>query len=252
MKFIATNFKNILLLLAAVFIILLLHDCKGRKDHTAAIEKANRNLQQKHRQDSIDNENRCIVYEMKVREAQGQRQLKEVEKRETDKKVAIQQKEIDRLVAIVRNSNNNSNNSINSVSVTPEYKRACDSLPTEIDKLNAALVEKDSAINEWSSILAYEVQIRDEEIYWQGNYIDTLREDFNRQTALLRSSLQQGKPRGRLLGGVGLIGNEVNPLSGTKINLAYQSKGGKQYQGGAMIFKGGVYYEATVLITLIK
>lgn len=257
MTFIAKYWSQILLAAVLLFLFFALKDCKGRKDQYAAIQQAHNELQAKVRQDSINNARAHEQYEAKARDAKGLRQLAEREKTDADNKVATQQRTIDRLTAVIRNSSNNSNSS-DLVQVTPTYKSACDSLPTKIDKLNAALVEKDSAINEWSDILGYEIQIRDEEIYRQMNYTDSLRADFNRQTALLKSAISQGKPRGRLLGGIGIMGNEQKILAGANIKLAYQTKTGKQYQISAhgLQLPGmnsvQVVYEGAVLFSILK
>lgn len=184
-------------------------------------------------------------------EWKGKEQLAEVEQREADTKVKQQQKTIDRLVTVIRE---NTGKPVDSsfVLVSPEFKEACEDMPRAIAELNKVIAEKDTAINEWTNILAYEVQQRDSTIDALGVQIGKVMELNKRQSKITEDALKAAKPRGRLLGGVGLIGNEVNFVSGTKINLAYQSKGGKQYQVGGMLFKGGVYYEATVLITLIK
>jgi hypothetical protein len=159
------------------------------------------------------------------------------------------------LVAVIRSTPEIPDSSF--VLVSPDYKAACDSLPAQIDILNLALADKDSAINEWSDILAYEIQLRDEEIYKEMNYSDSLKADFNRQTALLKQALKTGKPRGRLLGGISILGNENQFLSGAGVVLAYQTRGGKQYQVSPKFIKtpGGnaeLYYEGTVLFTIFK
>lgn len=182
---------------------------------------------------------------------QGMKDLYEVEKKEADNNQKLQQRTIDRLAATIRN---NTGKPVDSsfVLVSPDFKEACDSLPGEIYKLNQTIAEKDTAINEWTEILSYEVQQRDSTIEALSGQIDKGRELFNKQNKIVEDALKAARPRGRLLGGVGLIGNETNPLGGTKINLAYQSKGGKQYQVGGILMRGGVWYEATVLVTLIK
>jgi hypothetical protein len=247
--------REILILgLVLVVILMFVKPCGKAKqlDAYGQLQEKTKSLEAKVKADSIIRAAERQAFAKEKQETEGKRLLAETEKTESDKKVQQQQKTIDRLAGIVRSSNNSSNSSNNSVSVTTEYKRACDSLPAEIDKLNIALANKDSAINEWSSILAYEIQIRDEEIYREMNYSDSLKADFNRQTTLLKSALKIAKPRGRFLAGAGVLGNHTTFLSGAKIALAYQSKGGKQYQGEAMIIRGEAYYGGTVLITLFK
>jgi hypothetical protein len=256
------HWKNFTIIILLVFLFILFRQCKGEKDHNQEIAAAAKSLEQKVRKDSIERAAERKAFVKEKQETEGKRQLAETEKTEADKVVHAQQKTIDRLAATIRREGNTTlpidpNNTDTLALVTTSYKAACDSLPAEIDKLNIALADKDSAINEWSGILAYEIQIRDEEIYKEMNYSDSLKADFVRQTALLKSALKAGKVRGRLLGGISILGNQNQFLSGAGVILAYQSKGGKQYQISPKFIKvpGGsaeVFYEGAVLFTIFK
>lgn len=173
--------------------------------------------------------------------------------KETEKKLWESQGKIQQLTAIIRNDQFAHNlDSQYAVMVSPEFKQACDSLPDEIDKQNVVIADLQKNNEDLVDLMNYEIIYRDSLIEAGNTYRDSLRIDYNKQKGLLNEALKVGKPRGRLLGGVGLIGNELNPLSGTKINIAYQSKGGKQYQVGGILLRGQVYYEAGVLITLLR
>jgi archaellin len=178
-----------------------------------------------------------------------------MEKSEAGKVVQMQQGKIQQLSAIIRNA---PKEPASGVVVTTAYKNACDSLPAEIDKLNIALADKDTSINGIIDLYNYEIQIRDEELFKEMNYSDSLKVDFVRQTKLLRSALQQGKPRGRLLGGISILGNQNQFLSGAGVVIAYQTKGGKQYQLSPKFIKvpgatgAEVFYEGAVLFTIFK
>jgi hypothetical protein len=254
--FINRHWKNLLIVVLLVFLFIAFRQCKGEKDKNQVIAAAARSLQVKVKADSLERAEERKAFSKVKQDAEGRRELAIVEKQEADKKVQQQQKIIDRLAGIVRNAPVVIEPA-NSVLVSKDYKAACDSLPAQIDILNDALADKDSAINEWSDILAYEIQLRDEEIYKEMNYSDSLKADFNRQTALLKQALKTGKPRGRLLGGISVLGNENQFLSGAGVVLAYQTRGGKQYQVSPKFIKvpGGnaqAYYEGTVLFTIFK
>lgn len=246
------NLKTILALAVVVLLILIFY--KPCNKPGEKIEQLKAELKQVE-QEKKELSNQLIFILAKHRtdsaEAAGKEKLAFVEKQEADKKVSQQQKLIDQLVAVVRNTPTKIDTP-NAVLVSADFKNACDSLPAEIDKLNTALAEKDTVINQWTDILAYEVQQRDSTIDALKYHISEQDGLFGRYKKVTEDVLKAARPRGRLLGGVGLIGNEINPLSGTKINLAYQSRGGKQYQVGGILMRGSVYYEATVLITLIK
>lgn len=258
LTFITKNFKNIMIGVLILFLIIALMRCNGQKNRNQELEAAGKvNEARAAKSEALRLEERK-QYEVREKEAAGRRQLAEVEKGEADNKVKQQQHTIDRLAATIRRSPQwVGMDTTGLVFVSPEYKAACDSLPAEIDKLNIALANKDSAIAEWSDILAYEIQIRDEEIYKEMNYSDSLKVDFVRQTKLLRSALSQGKPRGRFLGGISILGNQNQFLSGAGVVLAYQTKGGKQYQLSPKFIKvpgseAEIYYEGTVLFTIFK
>jgi hypothetical protein len=138
------------------------------------------------------------------------------------------------------------------VSVSSNYIEDCDSIAlvavnqqTQIDGYTTEAAEAEK-------LLRYETKLRDEQIEREKKYSDSLRADLTLQTAIAKRAIEIGKPRGKLLAGAGVLGNQINPLSGAKIALAYQSKGGKQYQAGAVLLGGTVYYEGSVLVQLFK
>jgi hypothetical protein len=246
---VAKNFERIIWVGIILFIILFFKKCDGGNDKLDKLKAENKLLQAKYDRDSIAHAATRARWHDSIHNAAVNSDLQVKVIKEKEKELQASQSRINRLTEIVRTSNNNSNNS---VLVSQEYKDACDSLPVEIDKQNqviAALNENNEGLVD---LMNYEIIYRDSLIEAETENRKHIGRLFNQQTIILQDALKAGKPRGRLLGGVGLIGNEINFLSGTKINLAYQSKGGKQYQVGGMIFKGGVYYEASVLITLIK
>jgi hypothetical protein len=251
------HWKNLLIVALLILLFIAFKQCKGSKDKHQALAAAAKSLEQKVRQDSIDRAAERKAYVQEKQETEGKRLLAETEKSEADKKVVQQQRTIDKLVAVIRKEDVTDTDVGDMVQVSKGYKQACDSLPAEIDKLNLALADKDSAINEWSSILAYEVQIRDEEIFKEMNYSDSLLVAFHNQRALFNQAMKTGKPRGRLLGGISVLGNQNQFLSGAGVVLAYQTKGGKQYQLSPKFIKvpgaeAEVFYEGSVLMTIFK
>lgn len=257
--FIGKNAAKLLWLAAGLLIaFIFLQQCKGRKQSDAfkLLQAQAKSLEAKVKADSIDRNEERKAFVREKQETEGRRQLAIVEKTEADKVVHAQQKTIDRLASVIRNTTGKPVDS-SFVLVSPDFKKACDSFPNEVAALNLALADKDSAIAEWSDILAYEIQIRDEELFKEMNYSDSLKVDFVRQTQLLKSALKQGKPRGRVLGGISVLGNQNQFLSGAGVVLAYQSNGGKQYQLSPKFIKvpgaeAEVFYEGTVLFTIFK
>lgn len=256
MKLILQYFDRILwIALALLVAFLLIKPCNKSADRFAVLQQQHKDLQAKVKADSLERAAERQAFHKEKRDLRSKRLLAELEKEESDYKVGQQQKTIDKLVAVIRSTPEIPDSSF--VLVSPAYKQACDSLPAQIDILNLALADKDTALNAMIDLYDYEIQIRDEEIYKEMNYSDSLKADFNRQTALLKSALKIGKVRGRLLGGISVLGNENQFLSGAGVVLAYQTKGGKQYQVSPKFIKvpGGnaqAYYEGTVLMTIFR
>jgi hypothetical protein len=251
------HWKNFTIIILLVFLFILFRQCKGSNDQTKLLQE--QLAANKKERAQVDRSLDSIFKKHKADSATwaGEKQLAAIETKEADIKVSQQQKTIDRLADIVRRSTNISNNSTNSVLVSPEYKNACDSLPAEIDKLNIALAEKDTAIKEWTNILSYEVQERDSTIGALRFEINKAKRLYDGLEQIAETAIARGKPRGRLLGGISVLGNEKQFLSGAGVILAYQSKGGKQYQLSPKFIKvpGGTaeaFYEAGVLMTIFK
>jgi hypothetical protein len=184
-------------------------------------------------------------------EWEGRKQLAVIKEQEADSKVKTQQRTIDQLVAVIRGATGRPVDS-SFVLVSPDFKKACEDMPAEIDRLNKTIADRDTAINQWTDILAYEVQERD-------GTIESLRVEVDKQKRLYEgcelvaeTAIARLRPRGKLLAGAGVIGNQTTFLSGAKVMAAYQTKGGKQYQGGAILMGGTVWYEAGVMVQLFK
>lgn len=258
MSFIAKYYDRLLWIVLLIVLIIGIRQCKSAQDKSAALAKSARELQQKVHHDSLTRAQERKRFNDERREVSAEKELAVIEKAEADKKVQAQQRTIDRLSAVVRAGNGRQPDTSDMVLVTPGYKDACDSLPAQIDILNLALADRDTAINSMLDLYDYEIQIRDEEIYKEMNYSDSLHKAFNMQAALLKSAISQGRPRGRLLGGLGILGNQKQFLSGFSGIIAYQSKGGKQYQVSPKFLKhpaasgAELFWEGSVLITIFK
>lgn len=256
LTFITKNFKNILIGVLIIVLIIALNKCKGVKDKSEALAKSARELQQKVHHDSLTRAQERKRFDDEKKETAAQKELAVIEKQEADRKVVQQQRRIDQLTAIVR-ADVRPTDTLTGVLVSKDFKDACDSLPAQIDILNLALADRDTAINSMLDLYDYEIQIRDEEIYKEMNYSDSLHKAFNVQAGLLKSAISQARPRGRLLAGLGILGNQNQFLSGFSGIIAYQSKGGKQYQVSPKFIKtpgasAEMYYEGSVLITIFK
>lgn len=228
MKFISTNIERILWITAIIVIILVFKKC-GKGDGDTAKLKAELTAIKKDKQQS-DNKLDSIFKKHNADSADwaGRQQLAVIEKQEADSKVKQQQQTIDKLVVTIRH---NTGKPIDSsfVLVSPAFKEACEDMPAEIDKLNKVIAEKDTAINQWSDIVAHEVQERDGTIESLRVEIGNGQRIYNRLERKADSLANKVKPRGRLLGGFGVMGNRQQFVAGASGKVGYQDKRGKVY-----------------------
>lgn len=234
-------------IIVAFALLLLFRQCGGSDNELRDRLKA---LEQQHRQDSISYARERSRLQDSIDRAAQERQLQVAVLKEQDKKLAQSETTINRLISIIRNAPTNPDSSF--VLVSKDYKDACDSLPGEIEKAKLIIAEKDTAINGVISLMDYEIRLRDSVIEKDKQYIGELNGTITEQRGLIEAALRAGKQRGRLLGGVGIMGNQIDILYGTSVKLAYQSKKGKQYQVAMHITKPGLYYEVGVLVPIIK
>lgn len=255
MKLTSQNIERLIWLGLMLALLLLLKNCGDEGERSAALQARldNTTKQLATVGDSISNILRKHASDSA--EWKGKEQLQLIESKVKDNTVKQQQKTIDRLLAPVRNPSNISNSS---VAVNPDYKQACDSLPAEIDKLNIALAEKDTAINGLIDLMGYEIDQRDSTIGLLREQIITATGLVRDQTSIAERAINASKPRARLLGGIGVIGNERKFLSGAHGHMGYQDRRGKIFLASGYIIQvpgmthPELVYGATILITLIK
>lgn len=233
--------------IVAVIALLLFKQC-GDEDNS--IKAQLQELEQRHAQDSIAYVAERARLQDSIDRAAQERQLQVAVLKEQDKKLAQSETTINRLISIIRNAPTNPDSSF--VLVSKDYKDACDSLTGEIEKAKLIIAKKDTAINGVISLMDYEIRLRDSVIEKDKQYIGELNGTITEQRGLIEAALRAGEQRGRLLGGVGIMGNQIDILYGTSVKLAYQSKKGKQYQVAMHITKPGLYYEMGVLVPIIK
>jgi hypothetical protein len=244
------TFKNLLIAGLIIFVLLLLRRCDGANKRLEKIIAANTRLNEQKKQDSLIHLAERARWEDSITHAGINSDLQVKVIQEQDKKLQASQSRISQLTAIIRNSSNNSNGSDSSfVLVSPDYKQACDSLPDEIDKQNTLIADLKESNEGLQELMNYETVYRDSLIEAEQQQVAALNSTIASKDKIIEQAM---KPRGRFLAGAGLIGNQTTFLSGAKVAFAYQTGGGKQYQGGAMVMNKTLYYEGTILITLFK
>lgn len=254
MKYFLDNIKTILIIILLLMVVMLLRNCDSQnkaEQRAKELQRLSDRLQIAHHNDSIK---LSTIYQQYQRDtaAAHERVLRaQQEKQATEKKMAATQATITRLAARLR-AGYDQDSTTQYVQVDQRFVEDCDSLAgqsvTLTQQINTLRKDNDDLID----LMNYEVVLRDSLIEDGRTAIDKLRADFNAQTHLFNLAVKNAKQKGRLLGGLGLMGNEVNPLWGGGVVIAYQNKNGKQYQVGVNATLLGLMYEGKILITLIK
>lgn len=123
------------------------------------------------------------------------------------------------------------------VPVHPGYIRDCDSLGLVAERQQREIEDARREVVEAGSLLQYEIVLRDQQIEREKEYSAMLLASFNAQSVRLKNALDMGKPRGSLWGGITAVWSESAPVAGAGVTVAYQSKGGKQYQVSPQFIK---------------
>jgi Sec-independent protein translocase protein TatA len=207
------------------------------------LQAENKALQEKVARDSIARNKERVAEKDQLEKQRQETAAAIADKKAADRKLTETQGIVRRLSAQV----------LNRPGTTTVYDTAgCSELAVQAATLANQVDQYRKEVDEAVELLNYEVLLRDSVIEKEVAYSDSLRADFNRQSALLKTALAAGKPRGKLLAGAGVIGNQTTFLSGAKVAMAYQTKGGKQYQAGGLLLNKTIYYEATVMVPLFK
>jgi hypothetical protein len=240
------------LIIAGLFVTVILlfffRGCGGNKDEQMkAIVAENKLLRDKVATDSITRAAERIAEKDQLAEAHEETAKAKADVKAADRTLSATQTRIKQLVAMIKTGGP----FVERVELIPEDS-ACKELAAQVSVLNNDIDRYRTEVDETMELLNYEVLLRDSIIEKETDYSAKLKADFNRQSALLENALTIGRPRGKFLAGAGVIGNQTTFLSGAKVMAAYQTKGGKQYQGGAILMGGTVWYEAGVMVQLFK
>lgn len=249
MKYLKYSGQIIIAIAVIVAILVFFGPCGNRKisQQYKQLQAENKALQDRVTADSITRANQRIAETAQIAAARTETEAAKADVKAADKRLSATQATVVQLAHRLQQYKNTPD--------TPaftDYANNCDTLAAKVIEQDKEINQYKAEVDEAVDLLNYEVLLRDSVIEKEKAYSDSLRVDFNRQSALLKTALSAGKPRGKLLAGAGVIGNQINPLYGAKVAIAYQTKGGKQYQVGGVLIGGTVYYEGSVLIQIFK
>jgi FtsZ-interacting cell division protein ZipA len=245
MKYLKYSGQIIIGIAVIVAILVFFGPCGNKKvsQENKVLTAENKQLKEKVRADSVTRATERIAEKSQIAAARHETAEAIADKKAADKKLTDLQRRANQLAALITSSPEIPESSIDT---------ACRELAAQVPALNQQVDQYRKEADEAMELLNYEVVLRDSIIEKETEYSTKLKADFNQQSRLLETALKSGKPRGKLLAGAGVIGNQTTFLSGAKIALAYQTKGGKQYQAGGILLNKTIYYEATVMVPLFK
>lgn len=253
MKFL-TDIKNLLIIGLIIFLIVLVIKPCGKEKALSQYREL------KHERDSLKNVIAGIQKSSADQRKTDSANLSEANKkaeaaasktRAAESRLSVTQGKLNDLVA---RHNALSNQPVDSsfVSVPVGYKENCEEMAAFIPGLQAEINTYKETVAESEKLLQYEKQVSNDALEGEKKRFDSLMSAAKAQSATLDKAISAAKPRGRFLAGAGILGNQTQFISGAKIALAYQTRGGKQYQAGAAVIHKEIVYEGTVLITLFK
>jgi hypothetical protein len=246
--------REIIITVAVIWIILLLFGpCGNHKinQEYKALKAEAKQLKDKVMADSAARERERVSEKGQMDEQRRQTEAAKADKKAADFRLSQTQATVIQLASKLQPYRNQKPDS-SFTTVHPDYVKNCDTLAAKVIEQDGQINAYKAEVDETMELLNYEVVLRDSVIEKEIAYSDSLRAAFNRQSGILENALTVGRPRGKLLAGAGVIGNQTTFLSGAKVSLAYQTKGGKQYQAGGLLIGNTIYYEATVMVPLFK
>lgn len=135
------------------------------------------------------------------------------------------------------------------VKVSPHYVSGCDSLTGRVVDLNNMIDQQQESGLKLAQLMSYEIAIRDSSLKAQKEFNRKFSNQLDDCMTQLHAKVNQ-KQRNQVYAGIGLLGNQINPIGGGQINVSYLTRGGQIYEiTGATV--GNVWYGGVGMKLLI-
>lgn len=223
-----------------LFLVVLYFQLCQNKRNTDTITKADYNAMVKAKGDSIKYYEEILkadsaAIEMAVAHAEQSAERA----RESEGKVTESQGEIKRLNAKI-NAGRKEKPDSSFIAVSPRYVDGCDSL-------QLASEHQDIQINKYKKDIAglvsskqNEITVRDKKIKDQKDFNAAMIKQLDTCQLKLDTAIKK-QQRTQVYAGIGMLGNQINPLAGGQVNVSLKTKGNKIYEvTGAAV--GGMWY----------
>jgi hypothetical protein len=230
-------------------VVLILAICgKPKEQYT----KYDIEVLEKRIKDTAESYRRRLMYDFTLMsEAAANRMEQAKELQASKEQLAASRSQIERLTKKIKLSRREIENDT-WVKVSPNYKEGCDSLVIENQTLGNLITTYNEESAEAYKLMMYDISIRDSAINAQ--------KDFNRKfmgqlddcmgqlddcmvqldDCMVQLQTKKG-PRTQVYAGVGLFGNQINPLAGGQVNISLKTKNNQIYEiTGATV--GNMWY----------
>lgn len=114
------------------------------------------------------------------------------------------------------------------VAVSPKYVEGCDSLRLVAIDQNERINQADSENQKTMELMTYEITIRDTALQHRDAFNAALKRQLDTCQLKVKGAVNQ--QRAQVYAGVGMFGNQINPLAGGQVNVSLKTKGNKIYE----------------------
>jgi hypothetical protein len=114
------------------------------------------------------------------------------------------------------------------VAVSPNYVEGCDSLRIVAIDQNAKIEQYEESKAKQEELMNYEIGIRDIALHNRDAFNRALRNQLDSCQLKVKGAASQN--RTQVYAGVGMLGNQINPIAGGQVNVSLKTKGNKIYE----------------------
>jgi hypothetical protein len=114
------------------------------------------------------------------------------------------------------------------VAVSPNYVDGCDSLRLAAVGQNARINEAEQENKKTVELMDYEINLRDTALQHRDAFNAALQKQLDSCHLKVKGAVNQ--QRTQVYAGVGMFGNQINPLAGGQVNVSLKTKGNKIYE----------------------
>lgn len=115
------------------------------------------------------------------------------------------------------------------VKVSPAYVQGCDSLANQVVDLTKTIDQQNEDGAKLNELMLYEISIRDSAINAQKDFNRKFMGQLDNCLSQLQTAVKQ-QPRNQVYAGIGVFGNQINPLAGGQVNISLKTKSNKIFE----------------------